>query len=157
MNKCVFPGSFNPFTLGHYDILLQGLKRYGFVVVAVADETYKDDMLPLSDRVSIAEKSVSGLDNVSVVGFSGMLADFLMSNGIYTIIRGIRNDDDLAYEKFLEKAYKEANERIEIDYIKSNINHISSSTVRTIAREGGRLDGLVSELAISEVKRLYKK
>lgn len=155
MSKCVFPGSFNPFTLGHCDVVAKGLEKYGEVIVAVAQETYKEDMRPLDARVDIVKKSLSGLENVTVVGFRGLLTDFLADKGVFDIIRGVRRDDDSDYERSLKEIYTRMDPRVKVEYIFSDKDHISSSLVRTIAREGGRLKGLVSPQVIEDITRLY--
>lgn len=155
MNKCVFPGSFNPFTLGHYDIVMKGLEKYDRVIVAVAQDTYKGGMLPVSDRVGIARKSLAGVENATVIGFSGLLTDFLAAQDVFKLIRGLRRDDDSDYEQSLLKIYKQMDGRTEIEYFFADNEHISSSLVRRIAKEGGRLNGLVLPQVIDDIKRLY--
>ena len=155
MRKCIFPGSFNPFTVGHLDIVKQALSQFGEVIVAVADITYKDDIAPLDCRVKMAKKSLSALKNVSVIKYCMQTTELLSSLGIYSLIRGIRNEDDWVYEKQLETVYKSVEPKTEIIYIKSNYNHISSSLVRKISHEGGRFDEFVSNKIVGDIKRLY--
>lgn len=155
LKKCVVPGSFNPFTLGHLDIVIKCLKDYDEVIVAVAAETYKEGVLPLGGRVLIAEKSIGGLKNVNVMGFEGNLTDFLIKMNIFTIVRGVRGPGDMEYEDMLAAVYKKMEPRINIEYVSAQNIHISSSAVRKIVREGGSLEKLAAAQAIDDIMRLY--
>ena len=99
--ECVFPGTFDPFTVGHRHLVEKALELYDRVIVAVADITYKKDVLSSKTRVKIAAKSLADLPGVVVEYFTGMLTDFLAAKGCFEIVRGIRNDEDAAYERKL--------------------------------------------------------
>ena len=86
-NVCVFPGSFNPFTLGHRHLAELALEKYDKVIIAVAGETYKGDMLGADERVKIARESLANDARFDVKYFSGMLTDFLAETGCFNVVR----------------------------------------------------------------------
>lgn len=91
-NVCVFPGSFNPFTLGHRHLAELALEKYDKVIIAVAGETYKGDMLGADERVKIARESLANDARFDVKYFSGMLTDFLAETGCFNVVRGNRDE-----------------------------------------------------------------
>ena len=113
---CVFPGTFDPFTLGHRDVVLKALEDYDKVIVAVADITYRENVKDLRLRSQIAELSVKDLTNVSIETFKGMLTDYLKENGCNIIVRGLRNEEDKIYEDKIADVYKKAMPDIKIVY-----------------------------------------
>lgn len=156
MKECIFPGTFNPFTLGHMDIVRSAQKDFDHIVIAVANINYKENVLPLNTRLEIARKSVANLKNIEVVPFEGMLVDFAREKNIFNFIRGYRNETDLVYEYELREIYVSEESKIDIKYYLSNCSHISASIVRKIAVEGGCLDGLVCNGLGEYIKQLYK-
>ena len=110
-NKAVFAGTFDPFTLGHYEIVKRASEQYDTVYLAVA-ESNKNCKFSLKKRVRIAQLSVKDLPGVVVVPFKGFLTDFMKENGISVYIRGLRNAIDFEYERNLYLAYKSQNANI---------------------------------------------
>ncbi len=155
-NTCVFPGSFNPFTLGHRHLAINALRLYDRVIVAVSEETYKDNMLDAQIRAKLAAKSLADLSGIDVQCFSGMLTDFLADKNCFNIVRGYRNDNDYEYEKELESIYLSMDKRVNFVLLKSDMPEISSEAVRKKIKENADLSELVSEQIIDEVKELYK-
>lgn len=154
---CVFPGSFNPFTLGHRHLVEKASERFDSVTVAVAAETYKDDMIPPEVRSEIARKSLADLPNVDVRCFDGMLTDFLRELGCFNVVRGYRNDGDYEYEKELERVYVSMDRRIDFVLLRSELCDISSEKVRAAVKNGEKINGLVSDAVVGDVIGLYDK
>lgn len=152
---CIFPGSFNPFTLGHRHLIEKALERFEGVTVAVAAETYKDEMLAPEIRAEIARKSLADLPAVDVQCFEGMLTDFLKTNDCFDIVRGYRDDRDFEYEKELERIYVSMDRRVNFTLIRSELCDISSERVRNAIKRGESADGLVSEAVVSDIVKLY--
>ena len=106
-NKAVFAGTFDPFTLGHYEIAERAAKQFTTLYVAVADgSASKASYFSIKKRLRIAQLSLAGLKNVVVVPFKGFLVDFMRENGINVLVRGLRNAADFEYEKMLFCAYR---------------------------------------------------
>ncbi|MCH5351691.1 MAG: pantetheine-phosphate adenylyltransferase [Clostridiales bacterium] len=155
--KAIIAGSFNPFTLGHKDIVTRVASMFDEVVVAVADDTYKKTA-PLSVRTEIAKLSLSDVKGVRVLPFSGLLTDFAKKTGAEVIVRGLRNTVDFEYEKSLGEAYKSLS-GIETLFLMCSpeLSHVSSSLVRSLAELNAPMDGYVAVGAQSAVKAAYAK
>lgn len=147
ISKAVFAGTFDPFTLGHFEIAERASKRFDEVIVAVADVTGKECMFLLEKRVKLAEKSLSTLKNVVVKPFSGFLVDFMKENGASVFVRGLRNSVDFEYERNLYNVYKSQDENVEGCYFMASNEylHISSSLVREVLAIGGDAKKYVRE------------
>lgn len=155
-DTCIFPGSFNPFTLGHKHLIDEALKIYSRVIVAVAEETYKEDVIEPVLRAELARKSLANYDTVEVKCFSGMLTDFLKQENCFNVVRGYRNDVDYEYEKDLERIYVSMDYRVNFVLIESKIAEISSETVRKLVKNRQSIENLVCKEITEEVKRLYE-
>lgn len=136
----VFSGSFDPFTLGHYEIAERASALFDRLVIAVADDPRRKSlMFSASERVEIARRSVSGLKNVAVVPFTGFLTDFMRGEGIRFIVRGLRDTVDFEYERSLLQMYRSQLPEAEGFYLFASptLAHISSSYVRETLSLGG--------------------
>lgn len=142
-NTVVFAGSFDPFTLGHYDIVSRAAKVYDSVVVFVSAES-KTAMFDLSVRIEIVKRSVADLGNVQVKSFNGLLTDAMAKEGASVLVRGLRNASDFDYERNLCAVYKSLAD-IECVYLFASpgLNHVSSTFVRELIRLNGDLSGYV--------------
>ena len=147
ISKAVFAGTFDPFTLGHFEIAERAAKRFDEVIVAVADVTGKTRMFSLEKRVELAKKSISSLKNVKVMPFGGFLVDFMKKNGATVFVRGLRNSVDFEYERNLYNVYKSQDENVEGCYFMASNEylHISSSLVREVLAIGGNAEKYVRE------------
>ncbi len=152
-NKAVFAGTFDPFTLGHYEIAEQASKVFDEVIIAVA-LSEKKCKFPFDKRIEIAKRSVSSLKNATVMSFSGFLTDFMNEVGAKTFVRGLRNTIDFEYEKTLYNSYKSFDSTIEGVYFMTSQNnsHISSSLVREVLELGGDVSSLVKLEAAELIK-----
>ncbi len=152
-NKAVFAGTFDPFTLGHYEIVKRASEQFSTVYVAVSEGT-KNCKFSLKKRVRIAQLSLQKLSNVVVVPFKGFLVDFMKENGISVYVRGLRNAIDFEYERNLYLAYKSQDDKIEgIFYMSApEFVHISSTLVREVLEYDGDVSKYVAMEAVSEIK-----
>lgn len=156
----VFAGSFDPFTIGHYDIVSRASLYFDRIFLGVADNsTGKKCFLDLEKRIEITKLSVSDLKNVDVLPFEGFLVDFAKSVGASCIIRGMRTSNDFEYEKTLGEVYRSQNKDIEIFHLISlhNYCHISSTIVRELAFLGGDTNGYTHPKANKLINELYSK
>ncbi len=155
-NTCVFPGTFDPFTLGHRHVVVKALERYERVIVAVAELTYKKKVLPSQIRKNLAVKSLANLSEIVVECFSGMLTDYLAQIGCFDIVRGYRNEADLEYERELEKIYVSMDKRVNFVLLPSDIPTISGEIVRERVANNLDISDFVCPDIIEDVKKYYK-
>lgn len=157
--NAVFPGSFDPFTTGHYNIVKRAARLFDKVFVAVAADTGKNTA-PLDVRVNFAKASVKDIKNAEVFGFYGLTTDFAAENNCGIILRGVRGAEDLLYEQNLYDEYKRLaalrQMDLEIIYLISELNHVSSSEVRRLVREGLSPGGYVDNAILSGIIKQYK-
>jgi len=139
----VYPGTFDPVTHGHTDLVTRAARVFGKVIVAIAESPHKAPMFTLEERIAMTQGELAGLDNVEVVGFENLLIDFVRDSGAGVIIRGLRAVSDFEYEFQLASMNRHLAEDIETMFLTPDEDYsfISSSLVKEIAR----LDGDVSE------------
>ncbi len=155
----VFAGTFDPFTMGHYDVALRAASVFDRLIIAVAEDTGgKRAVAGTEDRLQIVRASVADIKNVSVESFSGFLTDFVAASGSRVLVRGLRTYNDFEYEKSLFEVYRSQMD-VEAVYIMTagRYSHISGSVVRQLAALGGDLAGFVPESARAAVEKIYRK
>lgn len=154
LRVAVYPGTFDPITLGHEDIVRRAAHLFDQVIVAVAGSTSKQTLFSLEERVALAESVFDG-DNIRVVGFDGLLMQFVQAQGAQMVIRGLRAASDFEYEFQLAGMNRKLYPRLETLFMTpaEEFMFISSSLVREVARLGGDVNQFVSpgvELAIKQ-------
>lgn len=149
-NLALVPGSFDPMTLGHRDLIEAVAERYREVVVAVMINDAKKTFFDMETRVRIAEVTVRGLPNVRVISDRGMLIDLFDRIGADAVCKGYRNQKDLAYERVQDEWNRAHNPRFRTELIASRGEHatVSSTAVREKISRGEALNGLVADEAI---------
>lgn len=157
--KAVYSGTFDPFTLGHRNVLERAAGLFGHVTVAVAESTKKQTLFTLEERVEIAESEAAGLPNVDVRPFSGLLRDFCLTGGYRVIVRGIRSGTDFNYESQMAGANKMLMPGVETVFLMTEppFEFVTSSAVREIGWLKGPLDGFVSPAVAAAVAAKYQK
>lgn len=158
INNGLLAGSFDPFTLGHYDIAYRAAKQFSHLYIAVASDTGdKKCVATLKERTEIVKKSVADISNVYVYTFDGFLTDFAREIGASTIVRGLRTFKDFEYEKSLSQVYKSQWKEIESVFLISlpEYSHISGTIVRDLALSGGSLGGYVCPAARDIIEKIY--
>lgn len=149
MQTAVYPGSFDPCTNGHLDIIKRASKLFGKVVVAVLINENKNPLFSLEERVNMLKSATKDIPNVEICSFSGLLADFMKEHGYSVIIKGLRAVSDYEYEFQMALTNRNLNEEIETVFMpcSAEFMFLSSSIVKEIAKYNGQLEGLVpSEL-----------
>ncbi len=134
MKVAIYPGTFDPITLGHFDVIKRALHLFDKVVVAVATSESKQPLFDIEKRVAMVKASVAHLKNVEVKSFNNLLVNFVKENGSNIIVRGLRNSSDFEYELQLDYVNHSINKEIETVYLMPYLEHthISSSIVRTL-------------------------
>ena len=146
------PGTFDPVTNGHLDIIGRASRRFDQLVVGVLDNPSKAPLFSVEERVAILKAVTADLDGVEVASFSGLLVDFAESRGIGTIVKGLRAVSDFDYE--LQMAQMNHRLRgVETFFMSTDPNwsYLSSSLVREVARFGGDVSSLVPEVVVARL------
>ncbi|MSN96825.1 pantetheine-phosphate adenylyltransferase [Campylobacter sp. FMV-PI01] len=151
---CIYPGTFDPITNGHIDIIKRALRFFDKVVVAVAINYSKKPFFDIEKRLEMVKISTSNLGNVEVKSFDNLLVDFCKNEKVATVIRGLRAVSDFEYE--LQMGYANASlwEEFETVYLMPTLQNafISSSVVRSIAYYGGDVSHLVPKEILDYIK-----
>lgn len=140
----VFPGSFDPITLGHVDIIKRALPLFDEVIVAIGTNAAKKYMWTLEERKLKLNKAFKNYSSISIADYKGLTADFCKKNNAQFILRGLRNTTDFTYEQTIAQANEKVNGVDSVFLICSpEFSHISSSIVRDIARNNGDFSSLI--------------
>lgn len=154
-SKAVYPGTFDPLTSGHEDIVRRAAGLFSEVVVAVADNTSKKPLFNLEERVELAATVLADCPNVRVVGFSGLLMQFVREQGAGVVVRGLRAVSDFEYEFQLAGMNRKLFPEVETLFLTPAEQYmfISASLVREIALLGGDVSQFVSPLVQEALQR----
>lgn len=144
--SAMYPGTFDPITLGHEDLVRRASRIFDRVVVAIAANPSKEPMFSLDERVELARASMTDLNNIEVSGYEGLTVDFARENGLGVIMRGLRAVSDFEYEFQLANMNRHLADDVETAFLtpNENYNFISSSLVREICSMGGDISEFVS-------------
>ncbi|MGX7926004.1 pantetheine-phosphate adenylyltransferase [Tsuneonella sp. HG094] len=150
----IYPGTFDPITLGHMDIIERGAKLVDRLIIGVTTNMAKSPMFSDDERIAIVRREVTGIaDNVEVIGFNSLLVDFAAQMGAATIIRGIRGVTDFEYEYQLTGMNRQLNDAIETIFLMADVSlqPIASRLVKEIATYGGDISRFVTPAVREDV------
>jgi len=147
MNRAIYPGTFDPITRGHEDLVRRATRVFDEVIVAIAVSSSKKPFFTLEERVAMAKQVLSDCDNVKVMSFSGLLMDFLRQQNARIILRGIRAASDFEYEFQMALMNRKLSTEIETLFLMTGMRYIyiSSSIIKEVVMSGGCVAGLVPE------------
>jgi pantetheine-phosphate adenylyltransferase len=159
--SAMYPGTFDPITLGHEDLVRRASRIFDRVIVAIALDTGgKVPMFTFDERVDMAERALENHSNVEIRGYSGLTVEYARKNGLAVIIRGLRAVSDFEYEFQLANMNRQLTEDVETVFLTptDKYTYISSTLVREVASLGGDVSGFVSPLVRDAlVKRIAEK
>ncbi|MCW3797090.1 pantetheine-phosphate adenylyltransferase [Sphingomonas sp. BN140010] len=149
----VYPGTFDPITLGHLDIIRRGSRLVDRLVIGVTTNPAKSPMFSLAERMAMVRREIRDMANVSVVEFDSLLMDFAEREGAAMIVRGLRAVADFEYEYQMAGMNQQLNDRIETVFLMADVSlqPIASRLVKEIARYGGAIDKFVTPAVAADV------
>ena len=158
MQRAVYPGTFDPMTMGHVDLVKRASKLFDLVIIAIASSDSKKPMFSLEERIEIGNKIFADEPKVEVVGFSGLLVNFAKDNDANILIRGLRVVADFEYEFQLANMNRAMSPDIESVFLtpKEEYSYISSSLVKEIATMGGDVTRFVDPVTLEALNQKIK-
>lgn len=159
MKAAVYPGSFDPVTKGHLDIIKRASKTFDKVYVAILTNSSKSPMFSLQQRLDWLRRSTADFENVEIDSFSGLLVNYLSEKNSNIIIKGLRAVSDFEYEFQMALMNRKLNPDVETLFMMTSgkYSYLSSSIVKEVARHRASLDGLVPDFMIDEITELIEK
>lgn len=156
MRRGLYPGSFDPVTLGHLDIIKRASEIVDELIIGVLKNSTKKNMFSTEERIDLLKRVTEGIPNVKIISFDGLLVDCAVEYGTRTIIRGLRAVTDFEYELQLAQTNKRLRPDIDTVFLTTNVEYayLSSSIVREIAGYGGDISHFVPQCIMDDV---YKK
>jgi pantetheine-phosphate adenylyltransferase len=155
----VYPGTFDPITNGHSDLVVRAGRMFDQMILAIADHPEKKPLFSLDERIALAKHVLRKIDNVKVVGFSGLLIDFARDSGADVILRGLRAVSDFEYEFQLASMNRRLEPQIETVFLTpaENYTFVSASLVKEIARYGGDVSAFVHDRVFQALKSKFNQ
>lgn len=155
----IYPGSFDPVTNGHLDIVERGLKIFDRLIVAILINPSKKFLFSLEERLAMLEESLKDFSNVEIDTFSGLLVDYAAHRKAHGILRGLRALSDFEYEFQMALMNRRLNREIQTVFLMTGLRWIftSSSIIKEAAQFGGSIEGMVPPLVEQKIKERYAK
>jgi len=159
MNTVVYPGTFDPITNGHTNIVERAAKLFDKIIIAVAASPKKQPLFPIDQRVAMAKEVLSHLDNVEVIGFENLLAEFVIEHQVNVILRGLRAVSDFEFEFQLADMNRRLVPQAESLFLTpdNHLSYISSTLIREIATLGGNVTEFVSPVVVEALKKRFSE
>lgn len=156
MRRAIYPGSFDPITFGHQDIIERSSAIFDELIVGVLNNSAKNSLFSLNERVSMLRELTKDISNVKVDSFDGLLVDYMKKSGATIIVRGLRAVTDFEYELQIAQTNHVENPEVETVFLTTNLkySYLSSSVVREFAAYGGDISKFVPA---QFVNRIYDK
>lgn len=154
----IYPGTFDPITNGHVDLIQRGLRIFDEVIVAIAENPKKAPLFTVEERVKMAEEAVKDLGDVKVESFDGLLVDYAKKKGARAVIRGLRAVSDFEYELQMALMNRRLDQEIETVFMmpSEEYSYLTSSIVKEVASLKGSTKGLVPESVEKEFRKKFR-
>lgn len=155
MKPAIYPGSFDPITNGHLDVIERGAKIFDKIIVAVLINVEKKGLFDIKERVGLIKKATQGIENVEVISFEGLLIDLLKQKETNIILKGLRTVMDFEYELQMALMNNKLDKEVETLFMATatETSFVSSSAVKQVAKFGGSIEGLVPSNIIDDIER----
>ena len=155
----VYPGTFDPITNGHCDVVWRGLKLFDEIIVAIAKNGSKDPLFTVEERLDMVRKTFQDVPNIEVDSFDGLLVDYVVHRGADTILRGLRAVSDFEYEFQLGLMNRKLNKDVQTVFLMTGLRwiFISSSIIKEAARFGGNTQGMVPDIVHEKLRERFGK
>jgi pantetheine-phosphate adenylyltransferase len=152
--KAIYPGSFDPLTNGHLDLIARGAKIFDHLVVAILKNSEKAPLFSVSERIEMLTESVQSFGNVSVATFDGLLVEFVLQQQAQAIVRGIRAISDYEYELQMALMNRRLAPQVETVFLMADekYSYVSSRLIKNVFELGGSVEGLVPHAVISRLQ-----
>lgn len=159
MKICIYPGSFDPITNGHLDIIKRSSQLFDKVIVGIIQNPNKNSFFTLEERIDLIKKATSSIHNIEIDNFTGLLIDFAKKKNARVIIRGLRAISDFEYEFQMASMNHKLDPKIETVFMMTNIkySYLSSSMVKEVGLLGGCIKDLVPEIINDDINRKLRK
>ena len=159
MLRAVYPGSFDPVTFGHLDIITRSAKLVDELIVGVLINNAKSPLFSVEERVKILEKTVENIPNVRVIPFEGLLVEFVRKMEAKMVVRGLRAITDFEYELQMAQTNHKLDPELETIFLTTNLkySYLSSSIVKEVAAFGGDISQFVPQFVIEQIQRKMEK
>jgi len=159
MKRAVYPGSFDPITNGHLDIIKRASEIFDEVIVGVLVNPDKNGLFDINDRVNLIKKTTSDISNVKVESFNGLLIDYMRKSNANIIVKGLRAISDFEYEFQMALLNSKLDSSIETVFLMTSEknSYISSSSIKQIAMFGGSIADFVPEIIVNDIVEKFKK
>ena len=153
----VYPGSFDPVTNGHCDIVRRGLRLFDKVIVAIASNGSKNPLFTIEQRLEMLRESLNGMPGVEVDSFEGLLVDYVVKRRADAILRGLRAVSDFEYEFQMALMNRKLNKNVQTVFLMTGLRwiFISSSIIKEAARFGGDTRGMVPDIVYEKLKKKF--
>ena len=158
MKKALYPGTFDPITLGHIDIISRAVHLFDGVTIAIATSETKTPLFPLEERIRQIELIFQGNKNIRTIGFTGLVVDLAKKEGVNILLRGLRAVSDFEYEFQLANMNRAMSPDLESVFLtpKAKFSFLSSTLVREIASMGGKLSSFVDPIVEEALRKRFQ-
>lgn len=156
-NQAIYPGSFDPVTQGHMDVIKRAAKLFDRLTVAVIQNPAKAATFSAAERVALLQEALKAFDNVVVESFTGLLVDYARRKNIFNMVRGLRAVSDFEYEMQLSLTNRAIENQLETIFLMTDAKHsfVSSSLIKQLAQYGGEYDQFVPETVAQKLREKF--
>jgi pantetheine-phosphate adenylyltransferase len=157
--RAIYPGSFDPITVGHLDVIARAAQLFDSVIVAVAQNEAKQSSFSVPERMALVNEAVASIPGVVVKGLDGLLVDFCRQEDVFVVIRGLRAVSDFEFEFQMALMNRQLEPRLETVFLtpKEDYSYLSSRIVKEVARLGGNVDQFVPASVAQKLREKFSQ
>ena len=154
----IYPGSFDPVTNGHIDIIKRGLKLFDKIIVTILENPAKKSLFTVEERVELLKKSINGNGNIEIASYGGLLVDYAVKRKAHAILRGMRAVSDFEFEFQMALMNRKLNREVQTVFLMTGLRWIftSSSIIKEAVQFGGDIKSMVPAVVYTELKKKYQ-